>query len=379
LRELDLLRFLAAFAVLLFHFTGFNGAGPWPEPAREMFPELLGDLTAYGYLGVDLFFMISGFVILMSAWGRGVGEFGASRLVRLMPAYWAAVLLGAVLYLVFATGRGTWPRVIPNLTMKAGLGVAHVDPAFWTLWIELHFYVLIAGLSAIGISYRSTVAFMAAWLFLGVFADGAEHQLLREILVPTWSPYFIAGMALFLIYRFGSTLLLWGFVAVSWLLSLHYGAWRRRPGRDGVRHGRLPGDDPGGAGPAQQADLEAAHRAGCADLPDLSDPPAARLAAAGTALPGDRRVGLAGGPDHRLSRPGLSHPPLRGTAHGGLDEAEVARVAGPDAARRQPVPPADGTAGTTWASGCRTARRRGRERRHPLRRAGAGGTVVVAS
>ncbi|WP_051300278.1 acyltransferase family protein [Actinomadura rifamycini] len=228
LRELDLLRFLAAVAVVLYHFTGFDGAGPWPEPSLDVFPGL-GAVTSYGYLGVDLFFVISGFVILLSAWGRGPGEFGVSRLVRLMPAYWFSVLLGAAVYAVFRMGHGAPGLVIPNLTMlQGGLDVRNVDAVYWTLWVELHFYVLVAVLAGIGITYRSCLVFMAAWLFGGLYANQADNELLQVMLLPTWSPYFIGGMALFMIYKFGPTLLLWGYVAVSWLLALHWGAWRAR-------------------------------------------------------------------------------------------------------------------------------------------------------
>ncbi|WP_165975911.1 acyltransferase family protein, partial [Actinomadura rubrisoli] len=226
LTELDLLRFLAALAVVLYHFTGFGGPGPWPEAAREVFPEIAG-ITRYGYLGVDLFFMVSGFVILMSAWGRGPGEFGVSRVVRLMPAYWASVLLGAAVYAVFREGHGVPGLVVPNLTMlQGGLGVDNVDAVYWTLWVEMHFYVLAAVLAGIGITYRSCLVFMAAWMLGGVFADEAGNRFLQVMLVPTWSPYFIAGMALYMIHRFGPTLLLWGYVAASWLLALYWGGWR---------------------------------------------------------------------------------------------------------------------------------------------------------
>ncbi|MGW5415165.1 acyltransferase family protein [Actinomadura geliboluensis] len=226
LRELDLLRFAAALAVVLYHFTGFGGAGPWPEPSAEVFPAL-GDVTRFGYLGVDLFFVISGFVILMSAWGRGPGEFGVSRLVRLMPAYWVSVLLGAVVYAVFRQGHGVPGLVLPNLTMlQGGLGLRNVDAVYWTLWVELHFYVLVAVLASIGITYRSCLVFMAAWLFAGVYAGEAGNDLLQVMLIPTWSCYFIAGMALYMIHRFGPTLLLWGYVAVTYLIALHWGAWR---------------------------------------------------------------------------------------------------------------------------------------------------------
>ncbi|MFD0903175.1 acyltransferase family protein [Actinomadura sediminis] len=228
LRELDLLRFLAAVAVVLYHFTGFDGGGAWPEPARELFPGL-GAVTSYGYLGVDLFFVISGFVILLSAWGRGPGEFGISRLVRLMPAYWFSVLLGAAVYAVFRMGHGVPGLIVPNLTMlQGGLDVRNVDAVYWTLWVELHFYVLVAVLAGIGITYRSCLIFMAAWMFGGLYANQADNELLQVMLLPTWSPYFIGGMALYMIYRFGPTLLLWGYVAVSWLLALHWGAWRAR-------------------------------------------------------------------------------------------------------------------------------------------------------
>ncbi|NKZ05981.1 acyltransferase family protein [Actinomadura latina] len=226
LRELDLLRFAAALAVVLYHFTGFRGAGPWPVPARDVFPGIAA-VTRFGYLGVDLFFVISGFVILMSAWGRGPGQFGVSRLVRLMPAYWVSVLLGAVVYVVFRQGHGVPGLVLPNLTMlQSGLGLKNVDAVYWTLWVEFHFYVLVAVLASIGITYRSCLIFMAAWMLGGVFADEAGSDLLQVMLIPTWSCYFIAGMALYMIHTFGPTLLLWGYVAVCYLLALHWGAWR---------------------------------------------------------------------------------------------------------------------------------------------------------
>ncbi|SNS04086.1 acyltransferase family protein [Actinomadura mexicana] len=226
LRELDLLRFAAALAVVLYHFTGFGGAGAWPAPSQEVFPEI-APVTRFGYLGVDLFFVISGFVILMSAWGRGPGEFGISRLVRLMPAYWVSVLLGAAVYALFRTGHGVPGLVVPNLTMlQGGLGLRNVDAVYWTLWVELHFYVLAAVLAGIGITYRSCLIFMAAWMLGGVFADEADSRVLQVMLVPTWSCYFIAGMALYMIHRFGPTLLLWGYVAASYLVALRWGAWR---------------------------------------------------------------------------------------------------------------------------------------------------------
>ena len=57
----------------------------------------LGRWAAYGAMGVPLFFVISGFVVLMTAWGRDVPHFVASRVGRLFPAYWAAVVIAGVI------------------------------------------------------------------------------------------------------------------------------------------------------------------------------------------------------------------------------------------------------------------------------------------
>ena len=83
--ELDLLRFIAAVGVVLFHATN------WPEH-----PNLLTRSRTYGSFGVPLFFMISGFVILMTAQNRSGIEFVNSRIARLYPSFWIAVLLSAL-------------------------------------------------------------------------------------------------------------------------------------------------------------------------------------------------------------------------------------------------------------------------------------------
>src|SRR5712692_76407 len=97
LYEIDLLRITAALAVVLYHYT-FSGY------ARHLtaiaFPAL-STVTRYGYLGVDMFFVISGFVVLLSAWGRRPHEFVISRIVRLYPAYWVAVTITAIVAITY--------------------------------------------------------------------------------------------------------------------------------------------------------------------------------------------------------------------------------------------------------------------------------------
>ncbi|MFB7950471.1 acyltransferase family protein [Kitasatospora phosalacinea] len=223
---LDGLRLLAALAVVLYHYTG-QDAQPtvWGGTAAHLMPRLHA-LTKYAWTGVELFFLISGFVICMSCWGRPLGDFATSRITRLFPAYWFAVLATATAIFVARpswAGRilsGSYRNVIANLTMtQGGLGGVHVDGVFWTLWVELRFYILFGLLLIGGLTYRKVVAFCAGWTILSVYLVSADSPLLDTVFFPQYSSYFVAGVAMFLVHRFGPTLINLGLVGVSWALS----------------------------------------------------------------------------------------------------------------------------------------------------------------
>ena len=228
LRELDLLRFLSAAMVLLYHDAGVI-YGPWVQGARNVFPEL-APVARFGHLGVLLFFMISGFVILMSGWGRKVGDFAVSRVTRLFPAYWASVALAVVMFYTAGTfyANATGPetvlrRLLPNLTMlEGGVNASYVEGLYWTLWIELHFYVLIALLIRFGVTYGRAMSFMVIWLLTGVFAQETKVLALQALVLSGESPYFIAGMAFYLMYRFRPNSMLWLVIGACWALSCYY-------------------------------------------------------------------------------------------------------------------------------------------------------------
>ena len=217
LRVLDLLRFCAALAVVMFHFVETSAWG-----TRHAFPALI-DFSMFGVYGVRLFFVISGFVILMSAWGRTPGQFVVSRIARLYPAYWASVvILGGLAVAGFVTDhKPTVSELLANLTMlQHGLRIRDLEIVYWTLWHELVFYVLVACFAAVGITYRRCLAFLGGWVFLLVVVERVDVDLLQAVLLPFSAPYFIAGMALFLIYRFGSSFLPWMFVVAAWVLGV---------------------------------------------------------------------------------------------------------------------------------------------------------------
>ncbi|MER7051196.1 acyltransferase [Streptomyces sp. NPDC000351] len=227
LAALDGLRFLAALAVVLFHFVGQTPGAMqfvWGRPYHELFPEAHG-YFAFGRLGVDLFFLISGFVICMSAWGRSPRDFFISRVTRLYPMYWVAIVVSAcVIYLVNTPFGHPNPRVLfANFTMlQTPLGVDNLDSVYWTLWPELCFYLTFAVVVWKGLTYQRVVIFCGLWTVAAVLAPSADIPLLTLLVNPTSAPFFIAGMAFYLMYRYRPTPLLWGIVAMSWLLAMHF-------------------------------------------------------------------------------------------------------------------------------------------------------------
>jgi peptidoglycan/LPS O-acetylase OafA/YrhL len=227
LAALDGLRFLAALAVVLFHFVGQTHWGMidvWGRPWQVMFPEA-HSYFAYGRLGVDLFFMISGYVICMSAWGRSPRDFFISRVTRLFPMYWIAIAVAAAVIYLFDTPFGhPNPRVLfANLTMlQTPLKVDNLDSVYWTLWPELCFYLTFSVVVWMGLTYTRVAVFCGIWTVAAVLAPSAGIPLLTLLVNPTSAPFFIAGLAFHLMHRFRSTPLLWGIVLMQWLLVLHF-------------------------------------------------------------------------------------------------------------------------------------------------------------
>lgn len=205
--ELDALRFLAAVSVVAFHFL-FRASTTDPQLADTGFADP-GGVFRYGYLGVELFFVTSGFVILSSVWRKSPSAFVASRIGRLYPAFWVACTLTAVVVTV-ADHSGlevTFGQWLVNLTMVSEeFDVRFVDGVYWTLVIELKFYLLVFGLCLVGVTSDRVLVFGLGWL--GVSAVEQVTPLPASLvtwLQPDWAPYFVAGMVFALVAREGWT------------------------------------------------------------------------------------------------------------------------------------------------------------------------------
>ena len=215
------MRFLAACGVMLFHYTFL---GPQNHSWSGSFP-FLGQICKYGYLGVEVFFILSGFVILLTAYDKDAVGFTVARIVRLYPAYWICVTLTAMAIVLTETNHNpiTLSQYVANLTMVHGfVGIRDVSGVYWTLAVELQFYFLIFLVLLIG-QIRRLGALLGMWLFASMVLSLREPRgIAHFFLFPEWSSYFIAGAMLFLIHREGPSPYKLSVVAGCYFLSTAY-------------------------------------------------------------------------------------------------------------------------------------------------------------
>ncbi|HEY4377194.1 MAG TPA: acyltransferase, partial [Acidimicrobiales bacterium] len=201
--ELDLLRLVAAVMVLLYHHT-WRGAA-LPHLRAPEFPGLVNGITRYGFLGVELFFFISGMVIFRSAAHGSARRFFISRIARLYPAYWVMVTISYVVVRIAGNpaGLGVSPRAYAfNLTMLQTFhGTDLVDGVYWTLAIELSFYAIV-WLTLLLRQGKNLFPVLSAWLLGSIVVDllhdhhavsGAIYSPAQTYLAVQWAPFFVAG------------------------------------------------------------------------------------------------------------------------------------------------------------------------------------------
>jgi peptidoglycan/LPS O-acetylase OafA/YrhL len=225
--EIDLLRFLSAVSVVLYHYT-FRAYAQGNYSPVEFAG--LGQLTRYGWLGVELFFIISGYVVLMSAYNKSIKKFFLSRVTRLYPAYWVACTVTFLVVKFFgphAPAFGwesfvvTVRQYVYNLTMlNSFLGVENIDTAYWSLAYELVFYFLIAMALGWGL-FKHLDVLLACWLLYTAVAGPWNTTVLAHLLIPKYSPYFISGMLFFMLQnKLGNRKLQLGLLGFAFLLAL---------------------------------------------------------------------------------------------------------------------------------------------------------------
>ncbi|WP_429140934.1 acyltransferase family protein [Aeromonas veronii] len=151
-KHLDGLRGLAILLVVTYHaFYRWNDIEPFSQP------EIIRVLFKYGWLGVQLFFSISGFVIFMSLDNNAsLNEFIKKRWVRLFPL----MLLCSIFILIYSSFFNAFPHgkhvdfvdVIPGLIFVDpqtinfffDANAKSLDGAFWSIYVEVKFYIFVS-------------------------------------------------------------------------------------------------------------------------------------------------------------------------------------------------------------------------------------------
>jgi exopolysaccharide production protein ExoZ len=147
---LDAIRFLAAAMVAIFHLT-------WRTDDTQLF-------AIYGWVGVQIFFVISGFVIANSAQGRSPASFIKSRFLRLYPA---AMICSSITFLVIVQHNGWIGSNFEAFIRSFFLFVEgpFLASAYWTLPVELAFYTLILVVLSVGNSIKMVTVARALVLY----------------------------------------------------------------------------------------------------------------------------------------------------------------------------------------------------------------------
>ena len=140
---LDHVRFIAAYLVVFDHFSSFGWAFPSGSARADAaaFPSLhrMGDI---GPVGVEIFFLLSGFVIVASVRGATAGQFLLNRAIRVFPALW---ICGAIAFAARAAAGEPISVLARSFLRSAVLSPVgpYVDGVVWTLIVEATFYALI--------------------------------------------------------------------------------------------------------------------------------------------------------------------------------------------------------------------------------------------
>ncbi len=201
---LDSLRAIAALSVCLFHFT--NGALPKVVmPATQQ-------LFAHGVLGVDIFFVLSGFIIPYSLLGKNyqvhdLFAYLRKRIIRITPPAYAAMLLVVGQWFIIDkliqhgstyTQGLSWGRLVSNaLFIIPFTSYYWIIGIFWTLAIEFQFYLFIGLFFSLMFERRHIGWFIGAYLL----ADGLPY------LVPALAANSFCQYSA--VFALGSATLLW--------------------------------------------------------------------------------------------------------------------------------------------------------------------------
>lgn len=223
---LDAVRFACALAVLAYHLLAVFPLAASSvthdfDPALPL-PAGLARYSWWGWVGVDLFFVVSGYVIAISAADGGPGRFVRRRTLRLLPAAWICATLTALVLLLGSSVPATAIAARWATSMALFPLGQPIDEIYWTLGIEVAFYALVACVLRRGdnrarletIGAGLAFASLAFWVGhgIGVLAMDPQGTSARLLLLPHGG-FFAVGIALHALAERRGTALAWATLA----------------------------------------------------------------------------------------------------------------------------------------------------------------------
>ena len=198
---LDPLRFAAALGVAIFHQMFWSWA--WvsigvPGFERTVAADVLypsaAAFTWFGWVGVEIFFVISGFVIANSAINSSPGGFLLGRALRLYPAVWVCATATFLVLLIFGSGPASeliLPYMHAMLMVPKGVTGQWLDEVYWTLAAETAFYGLVF---CAMLTKRITLRHLAFGLTIYSAIFNAVALLVASCTTPSDLPYLVILM-----------------------------------------------------------------------------------------------------------------------------------------------------------------------------------------
>lgn len=203
LSGVHVLQLLAVLALMVYHYTY-----RYAVPGESTLP-LSQRIARHGFLGIDVFLMVSGFLIVCSARGHTATEFVRARVLRRFPEFWIAVLVSGLIFHFAPIHTGRIPSVgtvVANLSMVPQLlGFPMVDALYEILSEEVRFSLVIWGVVLLGLVKRID-RFLFAIIALSLVGTVTSLPVgVRALIDFPVGPLFAIGGLLALVHDSGWT------------------------------------------------------------------------------------------------------------------------------------------------------------------------------
>lgn len=195
IEALDGLRFTAFMMVMLYHYF-------FASPSSGFLPkELTIQAFYFGDFGVDLFFLISGFVISLSSDGRTATEFIKSRINRIVPTY---IIFGFIVFLFsisipMVEVRERLTSLFYSFTFfPQAFGYHFFSDIYWTIQKEVTFYILVFLCMTLKLWQNHKKSLCFTWLTISFCNQFILHNsLLNYIFLTEHAGHFIVGIVIY--------------------------------------------------------------------------------------------------------------------------------------------------------------------------------------